>query len=54
MTGFTFVFECVLFRETSAMPLATEETSPEANRRRDTLADAAAIALIASAGIFMV
>ena len=50
MTGFLNV----LFVETPAIPAAEEISSPPANRRLDTLADAAAIAPIASAGIFMV
>ena len=51
MTGFLNV----LFVETPAIPAAEEISSPPANNRRlDTLADAAAIAPIASAGIFMV
>ena len=45
----------VLFVETPAIPAAEEMiSSPPANRRLDTLTDAAAIAPIASAGIFMV
>ena len=48
MTGFLDV----RFVETLAIP-AADEISPD-NRRLDTLADAAAIAPIASAGIFMV
>ena len=50
MTGFLLLN--VVLVETPAM-LAAVETSP-ANRRLDTLADAAAIAPMASAGIFMV
>ena len=50
MTGF-LLLEVDLV-ETPAMPAAVE-ISP-ANRRLDTLADAAAIAPMASAGIFMV
>ena len=50
MTGFLNV----LFVETPAIPAAKKISSPPANRRLDTLADAAAIAPIASAGIFMV
>lgn len=44
------MFVCVLFKEAL---IADGEVSPAGNRRRDTLPDAAAIALIASAGTFM-
>ncbi len=52
--GFLLVRVCVLSEETSAGLIADEETSPPGSRRLDTLPDATAIALIASAGIFMV
>jgi len=52
MTG--FLLEDLLRVEVPAVVVAAEEETSTATRRLDTLADATAIAPIASAGIFMV
>ena len=52
MTG--FLLEDLLRVEVPVVVVAAEEETSTATRRLDTLADATAIAPIASAGIFMV